>query len=158
MVFRAFVFVFVFGSGVASASPGPLPRTAYGSVTVSDCTTAFTAQALDAAKSTCPVKVLGFNQMVVVVDYTYDAATKVMLSCYEKVKGSTVYAEISMCDDATPPYRDCDLTIIRWTPAAADHTYRAMLPTIGEYFFCTVSATGGSSSDTATVEIIGGVQ
>jgi hypothetical protein len=135
---------------------GPLGRVTY---TARVSGAEFTDLAINASKTTDAIRTNGWNQIAVLVSYTYSGALYVNMTCYEQFgNDTTTWYVIPMCNDSSPPTSRCGLLTKQWDVDGASEDWRWMIPVFGKYFQCTFVTTGGDSGDKASIKFAGGEQ
>jgi len=135
---------------------GPLGRVTY---TARVSGAEFTDLPINTLKTTDAIRTNGWNQIAVLVSYTYSSASYVNMTCYEQFgNDTTTWYVIPMCNDSSPPVSRCGLLTKQWDVGMASEDWRWMVPVFGKYFQCTFVTVGGGVGDTASVKFAGGEQ
>ena len=137
------------GDATGSFSDGPIgyKDEAY-SVKVSGA--AFSGLALNSTQTMDGVKVKGFRYLLLTLQYTFNAATAVTMTCQTSEDNST-WADIHVLNLTAPPTAVSAPMVWSYTVGAASHNWVWAVPVRGVYMRCSFSGTGANASDLLTV-------
>lgn len=122
-----------------------------------DCTVssvACTSLQMDTSKTFDAINVEGLDAIAVLLDYTYDSGTYVTMTCAGSDTSSGRYRDIQVLS-YTGATAASDSHV--WSqPVSGDEYWPWIVPVyIHKYMKCTLSVTGGTSSDLLDIDIYG---
>jgi len=129
-------------------------------VTVSGA--AFTALGLNTPRTFDAIDVPQYSTAIVEVQYTYNAATHVTMTCEQSPDSTATvpkWFKISELEDMGSGVLDHYQRTWRWVTGSASANFVFEVPIRFNSFRCTISSVSGNANDKATVTVtIGGLQ